>query len=272
MTNIGIIAGGGNLPLLIGKSLLQKKYNIIFFCINNFADEKKYNKFSNFKININSFSNIIKILKEKKIDKIIMAGNISRPSVKDIKFDIKSISLIKDYLLESKGDDSLLKLISNFFLKNGFPLFDWKNVCNDLFANEDLLTSKKPSKMALNNKSKGLEIFKIIGRADIGQSLIVQNQLILGFECLEGTDELIIRCEKYKKVGDKGVLIKLSKYNQHSELDVPTIGLETIKNLHLYNYEGLFIEKNKCIIIEKDKIIDYCNINNIFLSTVNKIE
>lgn len=201
-----------------------------------------------------------------------MAGNINRPSIKDIKFDIKTIGLIKDYLLEEKGDDSLLKLISNFFLKNGFPLFDWKNICKDLFSSDDLLTIKKPSKDALKNKTKGLELFNIIGKADIGQSLIIQNQLILGFECVEGTDNLIKRCHKYKKTGDKGILIKLSKYNQHSELDVPTIGLKTIKNLLVYNYEGLFIEKNKCIIIEKEKIINFCNINNLFLSTVDKID
>ena len=40
---------------------------------------------------------------------------------------------------------------------------------------------------------KGSKIFKIIGKADIGQSLIVQNELILGVECIEGTDELLIK-------------------------------------------------------------------------------
>ena len=72
-----------------------------------------------------------------------------------------------------------------------------------------------------------------------------------------------IRCFEY---------IKLSKYNQHSALDVPTIGIQTLKNLKKYNYEGLFIEKNNCIILEKDKSIDFCNNNNLFLATINKID
>ena len=67
-------------------------------------------------------------------------------------------------------------------------------------------------------------------------------------------------------------LIKLSKYNQHSILDVPTIGIQTLKNLKKYNYEGLFIEKNNCIILDKDKSINFCNDNNLFLSTTNKID
>ena len=66
--------------------------------------------------------------------------------------------------------------------------------------------------------------------------------------------------------------IKLSKYLQHSNLDVPTIGIKTLKQIKQYNYEGVFIEKNNCVILEKEKMIDYCNENNLFLSTLNKIE
>ena len=40
---------------------------------------------------------------------------------------------------------------------------------------------------------------------------------------------LIKRCYHYKKKGDKGILIKLSKYNQNSNLDIPVIGIETVK-------------------------------------------
>ena len=182
------------------------------------------------------------------------------------------VLLRKDYFLESKGDDQLLKTISNFFSKKGFPILDWKSNCNNLFSEIDCLTIKKPSKPSHKNKNKGLEVFKIIGRGDIGQSLIIQNQLILGVESIEGTDELLKRCYNYKKIGDKGILLKLSKYKQHDNLDLPAIGLNTIKNLKKYNYDGLFIEKNNCIIIEKDKVINFCNQNNLFLATVQKID
>ena len=272
MTKIGIIAGSGKLPLLIGRNLIKKKYQICFFCIKNYANLEDFKNYENIEIEIVSFSKIIKLLKDKNINQLIMAGRINRPSLKDLKFDFKTVGLIKDYFLESKGDDELLKVISNFFLKQGYPLFDWKRICEDLFSDKDYLTNFKPSKDAINNKNKGLAIFKKVGQTDIGQSLVVQNQLILGIECLEGTDELIKRCSNYKKSGSKSILLKLSKYNQHHELDLPTIGLQTFENLNKYNYEGIFIEKNKCVIIEKEKIINFCNENNLFLSTINKID
>ncbi len=272
MDKIGIISGGGELPINIGKSLLKKNYPICFFYIKGYSDQAKYNDYENVEITIDSFSKILNLLKEKKIDQIVMAGNIIRPSVKEVNFDFNTLGLIKDFILEPKGDDHLLRSIAKFFKNKGYPLFNWKELCNDLFANEDNLTTVKPSNYAIKNKEKGLNIFRKIGEADVGQSLVIQNQLVIGIECFEGTDELIKRCDNYKKSGDKKILIKLSKYNQHSILDVPTIGIQTLQNLKKYNYEGLYIEKNNCIILEKDKSINFCNDNNLFLSTTNKID
>jgi len=272
MIKIGIISGGGELPINIGKSLLKKNYQICFFYIKGYSSKDKYNDYENVEITIESFSKILILLKERKIDQIVMAGSIIRPSLKEINFDFNTLGLIKNFLLEPQGDDHLLRSIAKFFKNKGYPLFNWRDLCDDLFASEDNLTILKPSNSAIKNKEKGLNIFKKIGEADIGQSLVIQNQLVLGIECFEGTDELIKRCDNYKKLGDKKILVKLSKYNQHNTLDVPTIGIQTLKNLKKYNYEGLFIEKNNCIILEKDESINFCNDNNLFLSTTNKID
>ena len=81
--------------------------------------------------------------------------------------------------------------ISMLFQDNGFVIYDWKNKCKDIFAKDTYLTKITPSKSAVKNAEKGLNSFKYIGKADIAQSLIVQNNIILGVEAAEGTDELI---------------------------------------------------------------------------------
>ena len=44
MSNIGIIAGGGKLPITIGSNLIKKKYNIYFFVIEEFFNtNQNYN-------------------------------------------------------------------------------------------------------------------------------------------------------------------------------------------------------------------------------------
>ena len=150
-------------------------------------------------------------------------------------------------------------------------MFDWKNLCEDLFIKEKYITLNKPNNISLQYLSKGLNIFKLIGKADLSQSLIIQNKIVLGIEAAEGTDELIKRCYQYKKKGDKGVLIKLCKYNQNTRIDLPVIGLNTVQLLKKYDYEGIFVEREKLIIIDKEECIKFCNNNSLFISSVKKI-
>ena len=111
-------------------------------------------------------------------------------------------------------------------------------------------------------------VYQIYKKLDIGQAMIVQNQLVLGLEAIEGTDELIKRCSHYKRKGDNGILIKFSKKNQSNLIDIPVIGLDTIIKLKKYNYEGVFLQKNKCIVLDKKQIIDYANKNKLFISSL----
>ena len=113
MDRIAIIAGGGKLPLSIGKNLISKNFNIYFIGLKNFSNFKLYNDYQYSEVSITSFKEIIKILKKNKIDKIIMVGKIKRPSISEIKFDLTTLNLIKNYYLESKGDNQLLTTISN---------------------------------------------------------------------------------------------------------------------------------------------------------------
>ena len=45
MTKVGILAGGGKLPISIGKSLLHSNYDVIFFGIENFCDTQLYKNY-----------------------------------------------------------------------------------------------------------------------------------------------------------------------------------------------------------------------------------
>ena len=47
MIKVGIIAGGGKLPLLIGKNLIQDKYDVMFFCIDKLLIFRLFLVFTN---------------------------------------------------------------------------------------------------------------------------------------------------------------------------------------------------------------------------------
>tara|TARA_Y100000590_G_scaffold115130_2_gene131245 strand:- start:17211 stop:18020 length:810 start_codon:yes stop_codon:yes gene_type:complete len=269
MSNFAIIAGGGKLPILINKFLLKNGHNVFIIGIKNNFNHTKY-KFTDFEeVKIGSISRILSILKKKNIKNIIFSGSIKRPSFRDISLDFEAIKLIKSTQIDKLGDNQLFIKISNYFAKKGFNFVEWYKYCPELFTNEDSLTIHKPSKSANSNLNKGLNIFKYFGKLDIGQSIIIQNNIILGLESIEGTDNLIKRCFTYKRKGDKGILLKLKKINQDLRFDLPTIGLNTIKLLKKYDYEGIFIEKKYCLILDKDKVINFANKNKIFIKTLS---
>ena len=151
MKKIGIIAGGGKLPILIGEKLIKSGKSVVFFCIEPFAKKNQYNKFVSQSVQLESISKILKFLKLHEIKKIIMAGHVKRPSLKDIHFDYKTLKFIKEYTLQRKGDDKLLLAIVKFFEKEGFNFIDWKKECNDLFVKEVNISKKRPNKISLEN-------------------------------------------------------------------------------------------------------------------------
>ena len=142
MIKVGIISGGGKLPLTIGLNLKKSKFDIVFFCIENYCNTKLYKNHLYEIISINSLTKILEVLKKHEIEKIIMVGNVKRPSIKDIDFDFNTLRLIKNFALDTKGDDKLLSSISTFFSNKGFPFLDWKKECRNLFINEGSVITK----------------------------------------------------------------------------------------------------------------------------------
>ena len=265
MTKIGIIAGEGDLPKYIGDSLTKKNYNIIYLLLNNnklLLNENYIN------IDILSIKKILKVLDSNNIKNIIFAGSIKRPSIRDLGFDLQTFLLAKNLFLEKKGDNNLLVSIKKYFESKGYIFYNWTKHCSELFSTETNLTRLKPTKKAILNLQKAKLIYKIYQKLDIGQSIIIQNQLALGLEAIEGTDQLIERCYNYKRKGDRGILLKFSKKNQSKLIDIPLVGLDTIINIKKYNYEGVYLQKNKCLVLDKSKIIDFADKNNLFVSSV----
>ena len=54
---------------------------------------------------------------------------------------------------------------------------------------------------------------KSLSQSDVGQSVAVQNGLILAVEAIEGTDEMIKRAGKLKFSGLGPILVKAPKLN-----------------------------------------------------------
>ena len=93
MSKYSIIAGGVKLPYLIYKSLIYYNKNVIIIGIkNNFANIYNFKKIN--EVKLGSLSKIFKILNDNNINKIIFAGSIKRPTLKDLSLDLKALEFL----------------------------------------------------------------------------------------------------------------------------------------------------------------------------------
>ena len=69
-----------------------------------------------------------------------------------------------------------------------------------------------------------------------------------------------------KKSG--GILIKLPKKKQDLRMDLPTIGLQTLKDIKKYGLRGVVLQSKKNIFLDKAQCIKFANKNKIFINVI----
>ena len=69
-----------------------------------------------------------------------------------------------------------------------------------------------------------------------------------------------------KKFRNHGVLVKLPKKKQDLRIDLPTIGLETLKQSKIAGLKGIVIKSKQHVFLEKSKCIKFANKNRMFIS------
>ena len=71
-----------------------------------------------------------------------------------------------------------------------------------------------------------------------------------------------------KEILSGGILIKGSKPDQVLDIDTPVIGPDTIKLAKNAKLNGLVIESNKVILVNRELIIDTLQSYNMFLASI----
>ena len=270
---LGIIAGGGILPQVLINHCRKTGREYFVLAVENNADEAIFtNDVPHKWIRIGQAGTGFKQMHEQNVEEIVMIGTIHRPSLADLVPDLRTAAFFARIGLKAIGDDGILRALVKEIESDGFRVVGIHEVLPDLLVKEGILTKAKPDKQALADIARGVEIGLELGRLDVGQSVIVQQGLVLGVEGIEGTDKLIERCGTYLRKGAGGVLIKLRKPQQDMRIDLPTIGTKTVENLHRSGMRGLAIHAGNALIVNEPEVIELANKYKMFIVGINPAE
>lgn len=267
MNNIGIIAGNGDYPLHVINVCVQQNRTVYILALKGQCTIDFPAYYPILWCNFGEIGKTLAFFKKHKVHEIIFAGNVTRPSLSQITPDLEGIKWLAKLAPHMKaGDDQLLSALGRQFENAGFKLLGSHDLLQDeLFFPTGTATLVQPDKSTWDDIKRGAQILNTLSQHDIGQAVIVQQGLVLGIEAIEGTEELIRRCKNLARPGAAGVMIKMAKTQQSLVLDLPTIGPDTIQQLHDSGFAGLAIESNKVQILNKQTAVDKANELGLFI-------
>ena len=93
---------------------------------------------------------------------------------------------------------------------------------------------------------------------------MVRNKKVIAIEGSSGTQKLLKKL-KNKYLKNNGVLVKFPKKKQDLRVDLPTVGLETLKQCKLAGLKGIVVKNKQNIFLERKKCINFANKNKMFI-------
>ncbi len=262
---IGLFLGEKDLPNEIIKKIESK--NINYFIIDLTKKNKFKKKKNSFFINIGKFGKILKLIKSKKCNKVIFAGNIIKPKISKLKLDFRGLFYIPRIVKASKlGDAAILKALIKILSENKIKVIKLNTYNPELTLNKGVYTKIKPTLLEKEEIVKGIRSLKKINSYNHTQALIIRDNKVISIETRKGTKAMIKSVPKSKI--KKGILIKLPKAKQDLRVDLPTIGIDTLKDCNKVGIKGIVIKSNQNIILNKEICIKYANQNKIFLIAI----
>lgn len=257
---IGLIFGENDFPKEILKKI-KEKYLII-----DLTNKKKYKKNRNsYQVSIGQFGKIIKILKDNNCKKVLLAGNVTKPSFKKIKLDIKGAYYITKIIRKAKiGDAALLKEVINIFKKEKIKTISSLSFTPQLSLKRGVYTKIKPNKFDKSDIKKAISCLNKQDAYNNVQAAVSRNNRIEAIESKSGTKKMLLGIKKIKR-NKMGVLVKLPKKKQDLRIDLPTVGLSTLKQCKSAGLKGLVLKSNQNVFLDKINSIKYANKNKMFI-------
>jgi DUF1009 family protein len=270
---IGIVAGGGRLPLLVAESAVAGGARpVIVLLEGEVEDPSAYAAFTTENLSLEGAARLLPILKSHGVDRVVLAGAVTRrPKLRDIKWDRRMISWLPPLASAIwQGDNVLLSALVGILEKQGLRVVGAHEVAPDLLTIEGPLTKIRPGKADLRDIDAARIAAEAIGQLDIGQAAVSIGGRVIALEGIEGTEGLLERVATLRGHGrlagrKGGVLVKVSKPQQEMRADLPAIGPRTVDFAHRAGLAGIALEAGRSLVLDGPDVVRIANECGLFV-------
>jgi len=262
---VAVLAGGGELPVHFLKKAAEKNIEAVVIGIKGEENPAAIKLASRYhKVKFSSITKIIGLLKKEKINKLVFLGYIRHTEVLkpgnlslDLRAmkvllraaDLRTAPLMNEIIKELEGEG--IRVLPTTYLMEG------------LLAPAGAAGRVRPKGRALKDAEFSFKMASELARADIGQTVVVKNGVVVAAEAQEGTDECIRRGAKI--AGPGFVAAKAARPKQDLRYDVPVIGIKTIKLLKELKAAGVVVQAGKTFLLDREEAVKTADRSRLFI-------
>ena len=254
---LGLIAAGGRLPVLVAEGMKAAGHTV--HCVGLVGQYE-----SDLPDLCDDFSEAgalrlgawAKALRKFGVSHAVMVGRVDKARMMhdwativknspDLRSGMMWFKLRKD-----RRSGQILAAIADQLAKDGVQLIDSTTHIPDHLAEAGTMTRRTPTAGQRADIDFGWPLLQELLRLDIGQAISVRERDPIAVEAVEGTDRMISRTGEL--CGSGGwTLLKGARSGHDRRSDVPTVGPQTIENLHAAGGRCLALAAGDVIIIDK---------------------
>jgi DUF1009 family protein len=266
---IGIIAGGGQFPLLFTEAAQKLGKYVVVVAHKGETDKKVVKAADSARwVKLGQLGKVISFFKKEAVHEVVFLGPITKTQIfRDLLPDLKGLTLWNK--IDKKQDDAILRAIANALAEEGILVIESTIYLQHLLFPAGVLTKTKPNKSQIKDIEFGWRNARAIGELDIGQCVVVRDRAVVAVEAIEGTDAAILRGGELAR--EKAVVVKVRKPGQDFRFDLPATGVTTLETLKKVKGAVLAVEAGQSILFDREKMIDQANKSGIVVVGVNEL-
>lgn len=271
LDRIALVAGSGRYPEILIKVLREHRVKVGIMALPGFDPKDQFSDLIDSEVTLENFCQCLAQQRQNGCQHLAFAGGVQRPNVPS---NDTSDMLIDIY----SGDDTVLRDIVAIAENEGFEIIGGHELAPDCFlaGGNWIPTRHQPNDGNRRDIQRAVDIVDAMGRVDVGQAAVVVCQLCVAIETLSGTDAMLkfaaqtINDIKPLPNEARGVVYKGAKPHQELRLDMPSIGPQTIRQVHQAGLAGIAVEANRVLLLDRQDIIAEADRLGVFIWSLNK--
>ena len=261
---IALIAGALQLPFFTRDALRRAGWDVFVVGLKNFADPKLN---PDMIVRLGGAGRAVREFRRRGIKNLTFVGAIGHPNLYDVRPDLWSLTALISIMKHQRGYDSMAVTLNKVLEKRGFKVVAAQDLAPELaFETAGVQTKTKPTKSDMSDIKRAVDVSHTIGKMDIGASVVVDKQVI-AVEAAEGTANMLKRVVDMRK--DKrrtsGVFAKMTKPGQDLRIDIPAIGVDTVRAVAAAHLRGIVVNTKTCFVVDRENVIREANKLKIFI-------